>query len=37
MRTRPGDPSDLDDPKMRFLRALTAEVIREHWHGVLGV
>ncbi|MCT7354424.1 anthranilate synthase family protein [Streptomyces sp. 15-116A] len=33
----PGDPSDLADPKMRFLRALTAEVIRDHRHGVLGV
>ncbi|MGW5654637.1 anthranilate synthase family protein [Streptomyces humi] len=33
----PGDPSDLDDPKMRFLRELTASVIREHRHGVLGV
>ncbi|MGW3729175.1 anthranilate synthase family protein [Streptomyces sp. NPDC000851] len=33
----PGDPSDLTDPKMRFLRDLTAEVIREHRHGVLGV
>ncbi|MGW2960304.1 anthranilate synthase family protein [Streptomyces sp. NPDC001220] len=33
----PGDPSDLDDPKMRFLRELTATVIREHRHGVLGV
>ncbi|MGK3938944.1 anthranilate synthase family protein [Streptomyces caeruleatus] len=33
----PGDPSDLDDPKMRFLRALTADVIRTHRHGVLGV
>lgn len=33
----PGDPSDLDDPKMRFLRELTAEVIRENRHGVLGV
>ncbi|MFF4355238.1 anthranilate synthase family protein [Streptomyces sp. NPDC001604] len=33
----PGDPSDLDDPKMRFLRDLTAEVIRGHRHGVLGV
>ncbi|EDY59220.1 MULTISPECIES: phenazine-specific anthranilate synthase component I [Streptomyces] len=33
----PGDPSDLDDPKMRFLRALTADVIRGHRHGVLGV
>ncbi|MEU6216172.1 anthranilate synthase family protein [Streptomyces sp. NPDC047022] len=33
----PGDPADLDDPKMRFLRDLTAEVIRGHRHGVLGV
>ncbi|MFD3589073.1 anthranilate synthase family protein [Streptomyces sp. NPDC058683] len=33
----PGDPSDLDDPKMRFLRQLTAAVLREHRHGVLGV
>ncbi|MDQ1020233.1 anthranilate synthase family protein [Streptomyces afghaniensis] len=33
----PGDPSDLSDHKMRFLRNLTAEVIREHPHGVLGV
>ncbi|MEV5959135.1 anthranilate synthase family protein [Streptomyces sp. NPDC051987] len=33
----PGDPSDLGDPKMRFLRELTATVIREHRHGVLGV
>ncbi|WP_217237208.1 anthranilate synthase family protein [Streptomyces sp. AC555_RSS877] len=33
----PGDPSDTADPKMRFLRALTAEVIRENRHGVLGV
>ncbi|MFE9095206.1 anthranilate synthase family protein [Streptomyces sp. NPDC007264] len=33
----PGDPSDLDDPKMRFLRDLTAELIRGHRHGVLGV
>ncbi|MEU5592231.1 anthranilate synthase family protein [Streptomyces sp. NPDC020298] len=33
----PGDPSDLTDPKMRLLRALAAEVIREHRHGVLGV
>ena len=33
----PGDPSDAADPKMRFLRALTAEVIRSHRHGVLGV
>ncbi|MYX94526.1 phenazine-specific anthranilate synthase component I, partial [Streptomyces sp. SID486] len=33
----PGDPRDLDDPRMRFLRGLTAEVVREHRHGVLGV
>ncbi|WP_306336141.1 anthranilate synthase family protein [Streptomyces sp. KL118A] len=33
----PGDPSDLADPKMRFLRALAAEVIGSHEHGVLGV
>jgi phenazine biosynthesis protein phzE len=33
----PGDPGDVQDPKMRFLRALTAEVIRGHRHGVLGV
>ncbi|MFB7509958.1 anthranilate synthase family protein, partial [Streptomyces broussonetiae] len=33
----PGDPCDLADPKMRVLRELTATVIREHRHGVLGV
>ncbi|MYT01638.1 MULTISPECIES: anthranilate synthase family protein [Streptomyces] len=33
----PGDPNDPADPKMRFLRALTAEVLRGHRHGVLGV
>jgi phenazine biosynthesis protein phzE len=33
----PGDPSDLADPKMRLLRGLTAEVIRAHRYGVLGV
>ncbi|MET8460642.1 anthranilate synthase family protein [Streptomyces parvulus] len=33
----PGDPSDPADPKMRFLRALAADLIREHRHGVLGV
>ncbi|MGW4106450.1 anthranilate synthase family protein, partial [Streptomyces sp. NPDC004976] len=33
----PGDPSDTEDPKMRFLRALTADVVRENRHGVLGV
>ncbi|WP_210576161.1 anthranilate synthase family protein [Streptomyces sp. GESEQ-4] len=35
----PGDPSDLTDPKMSFLRSLTAEVLRTtaNGHGVLGV
>lgn len=33
----PGDPRDLADPKMRFLRELTARVLRGHRHGVLGV
>ncbi|MFF5341317.1 anthranilate synthase family protein [Streptomyces althioticus] len=33
----PGDPSDTGDPKMRFLRGLTAEVIAGNRHGVLGV
>ncbi|GAA0911191.1 anthranilate synthase family protein [Streptomyces thermoalcalitolerans] len=33
----PGNPSDLTDPKMRLLRALTAEVLRERRHSVLGV
>ncbi|MEH0579838.1 MULTISPECIES: anthranilate synthase family protein [Streptomyces] len=33
----PGDPCDLADPKMRFLRELTAHVLREHQDGVLGV
>ncbi|MFI9252206.1 anthranilate synthase family protein [Streptomyces sp. NPDC053069] len=33
----PGDPCELDDAKMRFLRNLTAEVIRAHRYGVLGV
>ncbi|MFG2359846.1 anthranilate synthase family protein [Streptomyces sp. NPDC048521] len=33
----PGDPSDLADPKMRFLRRLAATVIRGHRYGVLGV
>ncbi|MER6632490.1 anthranilate synthase family protein [Streptomyces sp. NPDC000987] len=33
----PGDPSDLSDPKMRFLRELAARVVRDHRHGVLGV
>ncbi|MFC5852548.1 anthranilate synthase family protein [Streptomyces chlorus] len=34
----PGDPSDTQDPRMRFLRGLTAEVIgADRHHGVLGV
>ncbi|MET9509184.1 anthranilate synthase family protein [Streptomyces flavidovirens] len=33
----PGDPSDSGDAKMRFLRGLTAELVREHRHGLLGV
>ncbi|MFB6607456.1 anthranilate synthase family protein [Streptomyces noursei] len=33
----PGDPSDTGDPKMRFLRALTAELVAGHRHGLLGV
>ncbi|RII18259.1 Anthranilate synthase component 1 [Streptomyces sp. YIM 130001] len=33
----PGDPADLGDPKMRFLRELAARAVREHRHGVLGV
>ncbi|MEV6315110.1 anthranilate synthase family protein [Streptomyces sp. NPDC051776] len=33
----PGDPNDAKDPKMRFLRGLTAELMREHGQGLLGV
>ncbi|MFI1622134.1 anthranilate synthase family protein [Streptomyces lydicus] len=33
----PGDPSDAGDPKMRFLRSLTAELVAGHRHGLLGV
>ncbi|MEV6794598.1 anthranilate synthase family protein [Streptomyces sp. NPDC051320] len=33
----PGDPRDAADPKMSFLRGLTAELLREHRHGLLGV
>ncbi|WP_433548041.1 anthranilate synthase family protein [Streptomyces sp. CA-294286] len=33
----PGNPADADDPKMRFLRALTADLLRGARHGVLGV
>ncbi|GLW13556.1 phenazine-specific anthranilate synthase component I [Streptomyces sp. NBRC 13847] len=33
----PGDPSDAADPKMRLLRSLTAELVAQHRHGLLGV
>ncbi|MGC5411910.1 aminodeoxychorismate/anthranilate synthase component II, partial [Streptomyces sp. DT225] len=33
----PGNPGDAADPKMRLLRALAAELVREHRHGLLGV
>ncbi|MEU9115633.1 anthranilate synthase family protein [Streptomyces sp. NPDC048483] len=33
----PGNPADAADPKMRTLRALTAELVRGHRHGLLGV
>ncbi|NDZ80588.1 phenazine-specific anthranilate synthase component I [Streptomyces sp. SID10853] len=33
----PGNPADRTDPKMRFLRGLTAELLRDHRHGLLGV
>ncbi|WP_419994221.1 anthranilate synthase family protein [Streptomyces boninensis] len=33
----PGDPRDTSDPKMRFLRRLTADLVREHRDGLLGV
>ncbi|MFD7895868.1 anthranilate synthase family protein [Streptomyces sp. NPDC059743] len=33
----PGDPSDLADPKMRLLRGLAAQLLRERRHGLLGV
>ncbi|MEH6379704.1 aminodeoxychorismate/anthranilate synthase component II, partial [Streptomyces sp. KLMMK] len=33
----PGNPSDAADPKMRLLRALAAELLRGHRHGLLGV
>ncbi|WP_328463030.1 anthranilate synthase family protein [Streptomyces sp. NBC_00448] len=33
----PGDPADSADAKMRFLRALTADLVRDHAHGLLGV
>ncbi|MFF3456220.1 anthranilate synthase family protein [Streptomyces sp. NPDC002730] len=33
----PGDPADAGDPKMRFLRSLAADLLRDHRHGLLGV
>ncbi|OKK08323.1 anthranilate synthase [Streptomyces sp. CB03234] len=33
----PGDPGDLTDPKMCSLRALAADLVRGHRHGLLGV
>ncbi|MGA4799347.1 anthranilate synthase family protein [Streptomyces lavendulocolor] len=33
----PGDPGDAADPRMRSLRTLTAELLRGHRHGLLGV
>ncbi|QES54331.1 phenazine-specific anthranilate synthase component I [Streptomyces venezuelae] len=33
----PGDPAEAADPKMRMLRALTAELLAGHRHGLLGV
>ncbi|MCT2593323.1 anthranilate synthase family protein [Streptomyces sp. N2-109] len=33
----PGDPRDVADPKMRFLRGLTRELLAGHRQGVLGV
>ncbi|MFD4916028.1 anthranilate synthase family protein [Streptomyces virginiae] len=33
----PGDPADAADPKMRMLRALAAELLTGHRHGLVGV
>ncbi|MFC9248551.1 anthranilate synthase family protein [Streptomyces sp. NPDC057136] len=33
----PGNPADAADPKMRLLRELAAELLRDHRHGLLGV
>ncbi|QRX91822.1 anthranilate synthase family protein [Streptomyces noursei] len=33
----PGNPSDIADPKMRFLRSLTSDLVAGHRHGLLGV
>jgi 2-amino-4-deoxychorismate synthase len=33
----PGDPADLADPRMRLLRTLAADLLRDRRHGLLGV
>ncbi|MFE4370034.1 anthranilate synthase family protein [Streptomyces sp. NPDC056835] len=33
----PGDPADMTDPRMRLLRGLAADLIRERRNGLLGV
>ncbi|MEV6160433.1 anthranilate synthase family protein [Streptomyces sp. NPDC052052] len=33
----PGNPGEKADPKMRLLRELAAELVRDHRHGLLGV
>lgn len=33
----PGDPAGTADPKMRFLRGFTADLVRDHRQGLLGV
>ncbi|GAA2962272.1 anthranilate synthase family protein [Kitasatospora cinereorecta] len=33
----PGDPGDASDPRMRLMRGLTAGLVRDHRHGLLGV
>ncbi|MFE5865991.1 anthranilate synthase family protein [Streptomyces virginiae] len=33
----PGDPADAADPKMRMLRALAADLLTGHRHGLVGV
>ncbi|MFJ8849437.1 anthranilate synthase family protein [Streptomyces sp. NPDC102437] len=33
----PGNPGDTTDPKMRLMRGLAAELVRDHRYGLLGV
>ncbi|MGW8882514.1 aminodeoxychorismate/anthranilate synthase component II, partial [Streptomyces mirabilis] len=33
----PGNPGDTADPKMRLMRGLAAELVRDHRYGLLGV